>query len=46
MRELYQITCKECDLKIKEGRARGGGMELNRMKFDSVLVLPLLSAEN
>ena len=32
MRELYQITCKECDLKIKEGREKGGGMELNSVK--------------
>ena len=45
MRELSQITCKECDLKIKEGREKGGGMELTSTKFGSVLVLPLLSSE-
>ena len=45
MRELDQITCKKSDLKNKQGRERGGGMELNRIKFDSVLVLILFSSE-
>ncbi len=45
MRDLNQITCKESNLKIKEGREKGGEIELNCMKFGSVLVLPLLSSE-